>query len=219
MNLIVLVEGKTEMDFVDEILADHLRRFGYSSVSPRLIAPGGAGICGWRQAKTNIGRRLRTNARVTTMVDYYGVEQDWPGRAESEAQPSHLKADFVERAILQDLREEYAAENLIPYVMLHEFEAMLFSDCQKFADAIGYPQLKPDFQKIRHQFRTPEDIDDKDAPSKRIEALLAPIDVYSKPLVGLRGAMAIGLDAIRAECPHFGKWIDKLEAIPRLTAR
>ena len=219
MNLIVLVEGTTERIFVDEILADHLRMVGYSSVSWRLIAPGGAGICGWNHAKTNIGKHLQKNAYVTTMVDYYGLPQDWPGRAESGAEPSHLKSEFVERAILEDMRGVQAAENLIPYIMLHEFEAILFSDCQKFANAIEWPHLKRSFQEIRDQFSTPEDIDDKDAPSKRIEALLAPIDVYSKPFVGVRGAKEIGLDAIRAECPHFARWMDNLEAVPRLTAR
>ena len=220
MDLIVLVEGKTERDFVDRILAPHLQRIGYSSVYPSLIAAVGAGICDWGRAKTNIVRQLRANARVTTMVDYYGLPQDWPGRAESGAQPSHLKADFVESAILEDMRGEDAAENLIPYVMLHEFEVILFSDCEKFAAAIGYPQLTSAFQEIRDQFPTPEDIDDsrEGAPSKRIEALLAP-DVYRKPPVGLRGTMAIGLDAIRAECPHFAKWMDSLDAIPRLAAQ
>ena len=222
INLTVLVEGPTERDFVDEILAPHLRSVGYSSVSPNLIATKGAGICAWTEAKMNIGVHLRKNACVTTMVDYYGLPQDWPGRAESGAQPSHLKADFVERAILEDMRGEDAAENLIPYVMLHEFEAILFSDCEKFAAAIDLPQLTSAFQEIRDQFPTPEDIDDsrEGAPSNRIEALLAQIGVvYRKPTVGLRGAMAIGLDAIRAECPHFAKWMDSLEAIPRLAAQ
>lgn len=218
MNLIILVEGKTEWDFVDEILSPRLRTVGYSSVSARLVSPRGAGIAAWRQAKSNIEIRLRANACVTTMVDYYGLPPDWPGRAESSAAPPAEKASFVERAILQDMRmEEHAAARLIPYVMLHEFEAMLFSDCQKFADAVGHPELASDFQKIRDQFSTPEDIDDspEGAPSKRIEALLAPLDVYSKPFIGLQGVRRIGLDAIRAQCPHFAEWMDRLESAPR----
>ena len=217
MNLIVLVEGRTERDFVVEILDPHLRAVGYSSVSPRQIMPKGLGIGAWRQAKTNIERRLSANVRVTTMVDYYGLPADWPGRAESSALPSAERASFVESAILRDMRTERAAANLIPYVMLHEFEAMLFSDCQKLAYAVGYPELTPAFQEIRAGFATPEDIDDspEGAPSKRIETSLAPIDVYRKPLMGLRGAMAIGLDAIRAECPHFAEWIGGLEAAAR----
>ena len=218
MNLIVLVEGKTERVFVEEVLSPHLRTVGYSSVSSWLILPKGSGIGAWRLAKTNIEKHLQPNACVTTMVDYYGLPDDWPGRAESSAAPTAERASFVERAILQDMRmEEHAAAKLIPYVMLHEFEAILFSDCQKFADAVGHPELASDFQKIRDQFPTPEDIDDspEGAPSKRIEALLAPLDVYSKPFIGLQGVRRIGLDAIRAQCPHFAEWMDRLESASR----
>ena len=113
--------------------------------------------------------------------------------------------------------EEPAAAKLIPYVMLHEFEAMLFSDCEKLAAAVGYPELASDFQKIRDQFPTPEDIDDspEGAPSKRIETIIAPIIVYRKPILGVKIARAIGLDAIRAQCPHFAEWMDRLESAPR----
>ena len=218
MNLIVLVEGKTERNFVEEILSPRLRTVGYSSVSVWLILPEGSGIGAWRLAKTNIEKHLQANACVTTMVDYYGLPNDWPGRAESSAAPPAERASFIERAILRDMRlEESAAARLIPYVMLHEFEAMLFSDCQKFAAAVGYPELASDFQKIRDQFSTPEDIDDspEGAPSKRIDALLAPLDVYSKPFIGLQGVERIGLDAIRAQCPHFAEWLDRLESAPR----
>ena len=220
MDIIILAEGKPEIEFVREILAPRLRTVGYSSVSVWLITGSGAGICAWRQAKTNIEMHLRTNAYVTTMVDYYGLPDDWPGRAESNALPTAERADFVERAILQDMgMEESAAAKLIPYVMLHEFEAMLFSDCQKFAAGVGYPELAPALQEIRDRFPTPEDIDDspEGAPSKRIESLVAPIDVYRKPVLGVRGAGAIGLDAIQAQCPHFAKWFDRLESVARST--
>ena len=217
MDIIILAEGKTEIEFVREILAPRLRTVGYSSVSARLILGYGPGIGAWRQAKAVIERHLRTNAYVTTMVDYYGLPEDWPGRVESNALPTAEKAGFVERAVLQDMGMEPANAKLIPYVMLHEFEAMLFSDCQKFAAAVGYPELAPALQEIRDRFPTPEDIDDspEGAPSKRIESLVAPIDVYRKPVLGVRGSGAIGLDAIRAQCPHFAEWLDRLESVAR----
>ena len=217
-DLAVLVEGKTESGFVNEILAPRLRSVGYSSVSARLILPKGPGIGAWRRAKPNIEARLRTKAHVTTMVDYYGLPDDWPGRAESNALPTTERAAFVERAILRDIgMEESAAAKLIPYVMLHEFEAVLFSDCQKFAAAVGYPELTPALQEIRSRFPTPEDIDDspEGAPSKRIESLVAPIAVYRKSALGVTGAREIGLDAIRAQCPHFAEWLDRLESVAR----
>ena len=36
---------------------------------------------------------------------------------------------------------------------------------------------------------------------------------YQKPLFGNRAAVEIGLDTIRAECPHLASWLDRLEAL------
>ena len=99
---------------------------------------------------------------------------------------------------------------IIPYVMMHEFVAMLFSDCTGFANGIGYHGLASRFQEIRDCFDTPEDINDSSltAPSKRIEAL---VPGYQKPTQGLLAVNAIGLAAISAECGHFRGWLERLE--------
>ena len=101
----------------------------------------------------------------------------------------------------------------VPYVMMHEFEAMLFSDCQAFGNAIGRSDLSAGFQAIRSEFDSPEEIDDAptNAPSKRIEALLPG---YQKPTMGVQAAQNIGLEAIRRECPHFADWLERLESLP-----
>ena len=94
---------------------------------------------------------------------------------------------------------------------MHEFEALLFSDCQRFAEGIGgRPQLARDLQNIRDQFDTPEHINDSPftAPSKRIRALMPG---YQKPLDGTNAALHIGLDTIRGQCPHFADWLSRLE--------
>ena len=93
--------------------------------------------------------------------------------------------------------------------MLHEFEALLFSDCRKFAHGINQPDLASKFQKICDDFLTPEAIDDspETAPSKRIEAL---VPGYEKPLFGTVAALEIGLPAMRDACPHFNDWLNRL---------
>ncbi|WP_199769702.1 DUF4276 family protein [Aeromonas sp. ASNIH2] len=50
------------------------------------------------------------------------------------------------------------------------------------------------------------------APSKRILAL---VPNYKKTLHGPLIAEDIGLDAIRAQCPHFNRWIERLLVLPR----
>jgi hypothetical protein len=97
---------------------------------------------------------------------------------------------------------------------MHEFEGLLFSDCQGFGAGIGRPDLAETFQTIRNQFETPEHINDSPitAPSKRV-AMLAP--EYDKVLSGPLAAIEIGLNTIRAECPHFRQWLELLEAWPQ----
>ncbi len=98
----------------------------------------------------------------------------------------------------------------VPYVMMHEFESMLFSDCEAFARAIGHTELAGPFHQIRESFPTPEEINDSSetAPSKRILAL---VPNYQKPLLGVAAASHIGLTVIRRECPHFAQWLARLE--------
>ena len=98
----------------------------------------------------------------------------------------------------------------VPYVMMHEFEGLLFSDTTRFAHGIGRPELSPKFQAIRDAFATPEEINDSPitAPSKRIVNL---VPGYEKPLMGTLAVLEIGLDAIREECPLFRAWIERLE--------
>ncbi len=103
----------------------------------------------------------------------------------------------------------------VPGVLMHEFEALLFSDCAVLAEAAGRSDLTPTFQSIRDLVGTPEEIDDapESAPSKRI---LAVAPEYRKPVDGIRAARRMGLETIRANCPHFDCWMSRLEGVPRL---
>ena len=95
---------------------------------------------------------------------------------------------------------------------MHEFEALLFSDCTGFCRGIYRADLQAEFQAIRDQFETPEHIDDspEDAPSKRI---IRVFPGYDKVLLGSLASMEIGLDAMRNDCPHFNEWVSRLESL------
>lgn len=228
-RLLIHVEGETEEAFVNELLADHLYANGYDVVSARLVGNARlrekrGGIRGWGSVKKDILNHLKEDpgCLATTMVDYYGLPQvgdkGWPGRAEAGQLPFPQKAAFVEQALLADLAVtlggDFEARRFIPFVVMHEFEGLLFSDCQAFAEGIGRPQLAQPFQQIRQAFGTPEEINDSPitAPSKRIKDLIAQ---YEKPLLGTLAALNIGLDSIRGQCPHFRDWLTRLEAWPR----
>ncbi len=159
---------------------------------------------------------------VRTMVDYYGLPAKgrgaWPGRLEASkiAGAAEDKAGTVERALSDSVANamgsRFNRRRFVPYVMMHEFEAMLFSDCSGFASAIGHAHLTAPLEEIRGAFGTPEDIDDSQetAPSKRVLHLLSS---YEKPLMGNLGVLHIGLETIRGECPHLHGWLERLEEL------
>ena len=225
-RLLIHVEGETEETFVNEVLAPHLYSYGYLKVSARLLGNARqrnrrGGIRAWQAVRNDILNHLREDplCLATTMVDYYALPQSenraWPGRADASLLPFAEKAATVESALLTDICDElgasFAPNRFIPYVMMHEFEGLLFSDCIRLGEGIGRPDLIPQFQKVRDQFNTPEEINDSPltAPSKRVEAL---VPGYEKPLLGVLAILEIGLEAIRRECPHFRAWLEQLES-------
>jgi hypothetical protein len=227
-RLLVHVEGETEETFVNEVLCEHLYSKGFTQVSARIVGNARlrhrrGGIRGWDSVKRDIVRHLRSDASVfsTTMVDYYALPQTgvgaWPGRAKAANMPTAEKAETVEAALNADIEAEmggtFFPNRFIPFVMIHEFEGLLFSDCSAFSQAIGRPELEPAFQQVRQEFETPEDINDSPvtAPSKRV---LEVIPSYEKPLMGTLAIIGIGLRRIRQECPHFNNWLLRLESIP-----
>lgn len=219
-RLVVHVEGQTEEEFVNEILRPHLLAFKIH-VYPRIAGNGRirrGGIRPWPSARDGIIRHLQEDSGgfATTLVDFYGLPKGWPGRSQVNGPDAPSKAAVVENAILQDVagRMGWGDHNVrfIPFVMMHEFEALLFSDCEAFSRAMDQPRLHLAFENIRSIFTTPEEINDSpdSAPSKRIQAAYP---AYQKPLLGNLAALEIGLDRMRAQCPHFNEWITKLERL------
>lgn len=227
-RLLVHVEGETEESFVNEVLATHLLKYGYEKVSARLVGNARqrdrrGGIRAWSAVRKDILNHLKEDVGClsTTMVDYYALPQAgqciWPGRDEAAVCVFNEKAITVETALSVDICRElgdgFDPRRFVPYVMMHEFEGLLFSNPTKFGQGIGRPDLVPMFQEIRDLFSTPEEINDspQTAPSKRIIQLFP---YYEKPLMGTLAILEIGLESIRQECPFFRSWVNKLELWP-----
>jgi hypothetical protein len=222
-RLLIHVEGQTEERFVNEVLRDHLVAKGYYSVEARIVGNARlrerrGGIIPWTSAKKDISNHLQEDGAcfTTTMVDYYALPGKWPGKAQSTNRRSiEEKAQCVQDAMRDDLVDTGVGVNparFVPFVVMHEFEGLLFSDCVAFSRAIGRSDLERKFRDIREQFPTPEEIDYSpvNAPSKRIEALEPR---YQKPLFGVLAVLEIGLARIQEECPHFRAWLKRLETL------
>ncbi len=225
-RLLVHVEGQTEETFVNELLRDYLLSRGYETVSARIVGNARlrqrrGGIRPWLSVRKDIVNHLKEDANciATTMIDYYGLPQEgegaWPGRKRAASLKRGEKGRSVEKALLDNVIAEmgqgFNPRRFVPFVVMHEFEALLFSDSAGFSRGIGQPSLEADFQAIRDQFQTPEDINDSPvtAPSKRVKDVLPR---YEKPLLGSLAALEIGLSRIRRECQHFNAWLIQLES-------
>ena len=228
-RLLIHVEGQTEEAFVNEVLREHFQTVGYEVVSARIIGNARlksrrGGIRPWPSVRKDIVNHLRGDAGciATTMVDYYGLPQDgdaaWPGRSHASRLGAQQKADCVEAALSNDIACEIgdheAARRFVPFVVMYEFEGLLFSDCAAFSRSLGRSELERKLRAVRDDFDTPEDINDSPttAPSKRVGDI---IPGYEKPLFGTVAALEIGLARIRTECPHFASWLTRLEQLVR----
>lgn len=219
-RLHLICEGQTEEDFARFLLVPHFESFGID------LRPSCIGKVDQKGGRVNL-QRLEFDVKnrfvdkacyCTTLFDFYGLPRDFPGKAESAAFPSIAdKQGAVIQALTDWAKGRLRAEDAVrflPYVQMHEFEALLFSEPGRLAQAIEAPKLKDDFERIRESFQTPEWINDDPmtAPSKRIKNLHPR---YSKPTDPVLAAEKIGLAAIRRECPLFSQWLSQLESLGR----
>lgn len=221
----VIVEGETELAFVRTMLAPHLHTKGitlWARLPGHIRRQGGAQS--WSVIRNDIIRTLkeRTGRYCTTMFDFYALPQDWPGRPEASGLSWDKRGAHMEGALLEDLLRhmgsDFRRERFIPYVQVHEFEALLFSDVHRLGSVLkeirgsGHPGIVEQLKSILKDAGTPEAIDDSpdSAPSKRILSL---ISAYKKPLHGILAAQRIQLPVMRAACPNFHQWVSRLEAL------
>jgi hypothetical protein len=214
----ILVEGPTEVLFVNDVLRPHFFEKGIA-VRPFLLQEGG-GAPKYPRSQKQILNTIKADRRCccTTLVDFYGLPKDWPGRKNADGRRAYLeKAATVEEALSVDICEQlglsFDQSRFIPYVQMHEFEALLFSDISKLAErAKKREKISVEFEHILKSFSCPEEINDNydTCPSRRIEQN---IEDYVKTVDGIIVARAIGMEKMRQECPHFNEWITKLEGI------
>ncbi len=217
VKVLILVEGQTEEAFVKNLLAEQLRRHGVTVVpiivaTKRLLTGDkkSGGYVPYPRLRAEILRLLNDSsaACVTTMLDYYGLAPEFPGRATPAGNTALERVASVERAWAADIDNHRFA----PYLALHEFEALLFTVPTEIASSLGQPSLQTSLQAIRAAFKTPEDINDHEetAPSKRLGKLFPG---YNKPFYGELIAERIGIERIRRECAHFAAWLVRLESL------
>lgn len=201
-RVIVYCEGPTEETFIKNLLAPL-----FYPKEILLIASPCNGVSKYSRIKRDLYTLCKSDptATITTMLDYYGLPSDTPGINVSGAGNIYEEVKKIETAIKEDI----GVSNLIPNLMVHEFEALLFSKPECFSYCGLNNRTMQKLQSIKDSFDSPEHINNNPntAPSKRILALYP---AYSKPLDGYHIAEDIGVDLMRHECKHFNEWVEEL---------
>ncbi|MBI5695338.1 MAG: DUF4276 family protein [Nitrospirae bacterium] len=216
-NILVLVEGQTEERFIKDVLAPHLWSRGKhpipSVITTKRVKSGNdftGGFTGYGKVENDLRRLLQDTAAVsvTTFIDYYALPSDFPGM---DSRPVDNPLGRV-RHVEATWRKHVDHPRFRPYLMVHEFEALLFSKPDELCNALSQPQKLDKFKAIRDEFASPEDINDSPitAPSKRIIGI---IPAYQKVVYGALVSKRIGLEVLRNECPHFSEWLGWLESL------
>jgi hypothetical protein len=216
-RVLILVEGQTEERFVKDILGPAFwekELFFHATILVTKRVKAGpnfkGGVTNFARFQNDTRRLLASagGALVTTMLDYYALPSTFPGMKTRPKGTAVQRVIYVERAIAEHFG---SPRNFMPFLALHEFEAWLFSSPDELPRVMTDSRKQPQFAAICDSVATPEEINErpKFAPSKRIEALFP---AYKKTLHGPTAAARIGLDRIRARCPHFDGWVRRLEA-------
>lgn len=214
-RLYIIVEGQTEQEFVKTVLSPYFQTKGIYNVQPILIhtsKSGKGGFVNYTHLRKDIKRLLtETSSRdivVSTFVDFFRIPSSVPGWDLANSISRHFEqVEIIETAISKDISDS----RFVPYIQLHEFEALLFSNSRGFAEYFDEAQCQQTL-KIIEEFPNPEDINNNPstAPSKR---LLKIKPNYQKVLEGNVIAIEVGISDMLKRCPRFAAWVNKLVEI------
>jgi len=226
IRLNIIAEGQSEETFVNELLVDHLSSTNVFPVVQCVITSRDrtanrtckGGLLAYQKLQDHVRTWLAQDkdpkARFTTMIDLYGLPSDFPKMDESQkiADP-YKRVAFLQAAFAADIGDH----RFIPYIQLHEFEALLLSMSKAFENYyIEHDREIMKLCEMTANFDSPELINygHETAPSKRIEHHLAGY-CRTKIAASKVVALAIGLKRMRDSCKHFNQWLSGLENLSK----
>ncbi len=219
-HLYIIVEGKTELEFVNRLLIPYLVGRGLKTHIQGLpidMKGGGHGFNNIEHFKKTI-RPLLSNENapfITTMIDHYGINSE-------KKLPNYLnciKEIDVEKRIIcmenslnQAVQSIKAYDFFMPNIMRHEMETLLFAHPESGFD-LESDDIKQGVLDICAQFPNIEDINStpQGAPSKRLEKVFEKFGKkYNKGADAVDIAELRGIEIILEKCPRFKHWIEQL---------
>jgi hypothetical protein len=223
IRLNIVAEGQTEMTFAKKYLAQHFSAFNIS-VDSRCVMTSKdkyktyrGGLISYTKAKNDIllwiAEEKSGEPYFSTMFDLYALPNDFPKFEESlRISNAYDRVLFLEKALSEDINHR----KFIPYIQLHEFEALLLANPEILL--LEYETAHKEVQALKDIVATydnnPELVNTgaETAPSKRIISL---VPEYEGNKVSA-GAELVGYEGIEIQkqrCKHFASWINTLEKL------
>jgi Domain of unknown function (DUF4276) len=221
-KIFIVVEGETEERFLRKVLYNDFITQGIHIEAQQWLTNRKLGIGGGGNNFDLIENHLRRlmaryehdrDVFISVMVDLYAFPK--AGNTVYDAEVTMQNSGKNKALLLQNkMAERMNYQNFIPYVQLHEYEALLLSK----PDALlsFYTDKAAEIEGLKKEINgmQPEDINEtpQGAPSKRIIKYL-PRYEKQKTTAGVSTAEKIGLPFLRENCLHFNDWVKKLESI------
>ncbi|MCP1157003.1 DUF4276 family protein [Bacillus infantis] len=218
-QVMILVEGQTEETFINKVLQPYLieKEIFLSATmvctkQVKSVRRHRGGGNNYDFIKRDISNLLKSSHfdLVTTLIDYYALPENFPGQdtlpttSDGYAKVAHLETEFG---------QDISNTKFYPFIMLHEFETMIFCDIYSLSDFFSDKMASlHTLNSVLTHFENPELINNspETAPSKRI---LVQLEGYKKTLHGPIAITNIGIDKIRQLCPHFNDWLTHIESL------
>jgi len=210
IRMAISVEGQTEDEFVKTLLVPFFRNVGIALTS--IIVTTSKEKCGIKhkggcinldRVKSEISKLLPNFDYVTTFYDLYRFDIK-----------EKVDADTLENKIHQLFKDNKNSYTLIPDIQQYEFETLLFSFPEYYADYFGDKNAQIEIENIIQSCGGIEKINNstETSPSKRIESFFNKYgeEQYDKVFHGASIASDITLEMIVKKCFRFNRWLEKL---------
>jgi hypothetical protein len=223
VHVYIVTEGQTESNFVKNVLCPYFLDRNITLTACTLVTKNDkkagrqykGGISRYSKAKNDIlkcmaYRKKRADVYVSTIFDFYHLPNDFPGFNDVQRiDDPYKKVAFLENSLRDDIDKN--GTGFLPYLSLHEFEALLFSNIDVVKAHFFEIDITP-LINMGLEYPNPELIDngEQTSPSKRIFQC---VPEYAKPVDGVEIAQKIGLDVLRKKCKHFDGWIQRIERL------
>ena len=208
INIGVVCEGQTETDFIKQLNKNYFNKINIS------LKP-----VGINDEQKNIGGNIsiarvvdflhkhsNMHPRLTTFIDFYRLKNK--GNKKVSELEEEIKNEFYKD-------NKYRNKMLIPYIQMHETEALWFSDINAIIQVKNAnEQQQEGLSRIIEKYKNPEDINDsyETAPSKRLENIFGN---YSKVIDGKEISNKISINIFIEKCPRFSKWVNEISNLQK----